>query len=235
FGVIQVMGTFETEIESVPITKERRVPNDVDVLNNAGLPRANIAASRERPSGTEGRPGQMTVLQQHVEFFDRDRDGIIRPYDTYYGFRRLGFNPLFCLVAVFIIHPSFSYVTQTSWMPSLTFNINTNFIHNGKHGSDTESYDTEGRFVPEKFEEIFSKYSHQTQDALTFREIVTMIRGNANVMDFFGVFAMVFEWGTLWLLRARNGVLLKEDVRAQYDGSLFYKVERELKERESKD
>ena len=30
------MGNFETEIDSVPITKERRVPKDIDILNNAG-------------------------------------------------------------------------------------------------------------------------------------------------------------------------------------------------------
>ena len=46
-------------------------------------------------------------------------------------------------MAVFIIHSSFSYVTQPSWIPDLTFSINTNYIHSGKHGSDTESYDTE--------------------------------------------------------------------------------------------
>jgi len=36
FRVIRVMGNFETEIESVPVTKERKAPKDIDALNNAG-------------------------------------------------------------------------------------------------------------------------------------------------------------------------------------------------------
>ncbi len=30
----------------------------------------------------------------------------------------------------------------------MQFSVNVTTIHQGKHGSDTESYDTEGRFVP---------------------------------------------------------------------------------------
>lgn len=31
-----------------------------------------------------------TVMQQHVDFFDRDGDGVISCWDTFVGFRNLG-------------------------------------------------------------------------------------------------------------------------------------------------
>ncbi len=33
-----------------------------------------------------------TVLQQHVDFWDFDHDGLIYPMDTYVGFRKLGYG-----------------------------------------------------------------------------------------------------------------------------------------------
>ncbi|CAG8623855.1 13684_t:CDS:2 [Cetraspora pellucida] len=226
------------EITAIPqyqVTVERRVPSGLDsTLGNAGLPRAVIAASREKPKGTEGKNvNNRTVLQQHVEFWDEDGDGVIRPFDTLRGFRRLGFNIFLSAFAMFIIHLGFAYVTQSNWVPFLGnpfFKIYVDKIHKGKHGSDSETFDSEGRFVPEKFEEIFSKYDREGKGGLSFGDIRRLIYGNANACDPFGWMSAVFEWGILFLLCAQNGIISKEDVRSQYDGSLFYRVAERVKE-----
>ncbi|KAJ3119738.1 hypothetical protein HK098_005204 [Nowakowskiella sp. JEL0407] len=118
----------------------------------------------------------------------------------------------------------FSWYSQDSWIPNPLFPVNLNGIHRCKHGSDSESFDTEGRFVPEKFEEIFSKYDKGSKNALNFRELWDLTYGQRNVADVFGILAAIFEWGTLYLLCQENGLVSKEDIFGQYDGSLFYKV-----------
>ena len=45
---------------------------------------------------------------------DGDNDGIVWPTDTYKGFRRLGFNPLLSMVAIPIIHGTFSWWSGVS-------------------------------------------------------------------------------------------------------------------------
>jgi hypothetical protein len=67
--------------------------------------------------------------------------------------RRLAFNSAF---AFHVLHVS--YPTSPHWIPDLRFPVYVKNIHWAKHGSDTDTYDTEGRFVPQKYEEIFSKY-----------------------------------------------------------------------------
>ncbi|CAG8694718.1 2139_t:CDS:2 [Gigaspora margarita] len=228
-----------TAIPQYKVTVERRVPSGLEsTLGNAGLPRAVIAASKEKPKGTEGKHvTNKTVLQQHVEFWDEDGDGVIRPFDTFRGFRRLGFNIFICIGAIFLVHIGFAYVTQSSWIPILGnpfFKIYVNRIHKGKHGSDSETFDTEGRFVPEKFEEIFSKYDQDGKGGLSFNDIRRLIYGNANAVDPFGWISAIFEWGILFLLCAQNGIVSKEDVRSQFDGSLFYRVAERQKERKSR-
>ena len=74
--------------------------------------------------------------------------GLIYPMDTYRGFHKIGFNPFLSFFAIFVIHGSFSWPSQGSWLPDPLFSLNTANMHRTKHGSDTESYDTEGRFNP---------------------------------------------------------------------------------------
>ncbi|CAB4408467.1 unnamed protein product [Rhizophagus irregularis] len=182
--------------------RKRKVPKDLsDKLGNAGLPRATIAASKEMPEGTPGRPTRKSVLQQHVEFWDTDHDGVITPLDTWKGFRKLGFSLAFSAVAVGIIHVKLNMVP----IPKLLIPRVDSF--------------------PKNLKKSFSKYDRDNKGGLSLKDITQVIRGNANVFDPFGWTSAVFEWGTLYLLCEKDGIVHKEDVRSCYDGSLFFKMQ----------
>ncbi|OAA40413.1 caleosin domain containing protein [Beauveria brongniartii RCEF 3172] len=221
-----------TSLPSVPVTVERRPfieADDDERLPHPGTARANAAPSYEQPHGTtidnwSEQHKNSTVLQQHLDFFDRDKDGIIWPFDTYIGFRRLGFSIWFSLLSVFIIHVNMSYATLKSYIPDPLFRINLDNIHKAKHGSDSSTYDTEGRFSPQKFEDIFSKYSTD-KESLTVGDISNLLKGQRLLSDPIGWFGAFFEWGVTYLMIwPEDGRLKKEDVRRVYDGSLFYHI-----------
>ncbi|RKO83730.1 caleosin, partial [Blyttiomyces helicus] len=222
-----------TVADKAPITFKMHLPEDLDnKLANPGLPRASIAPDADHPNGSEDAPRKdMSVLQQHIEFFDRSKSGTIYPWETYSGMRSLGFNMPFSALASVIINGSFSYPTSSSYIPSPFFPITVENIHRGKHGSDTGVYDTEGRFIPEKFEEIFSKFDVGNKGGLTFSEFYEMTVSMRVTQDFFGWFAAKFEWGTLYLLGQKDGIVPKEVIRRQYDGTLFYEIERKGQEK----
>ena len=102
------------------------------------------------------------------------------------------------IIAVLAIHGGFSYATLPPgrWIPDPFFRIYSANIHSGRHGSSTDTYDPEGRFRPQQFADLFSKYGQKLNDGkwgITLAQTVRAVRGQRSTMDFFGVFAGLFE------------------------------------------
>ncbi|CBQ73148.1 conserved hypothetical protein [Sporisorium reilianum SRZ2] len=172
----------------------------------------------------------MTAMQKHIAFFDGDCDGIIWPTDTMFAFLSLGFGFVLSALAVAIIHGPFSYPTLprkgnklSDWLPDPFMRIYVANIHRCKHGSDSESYDRRGHFRPSQFESILDDYStRHNKDALSFSDAVAMVRERRDLLDLFGWFAFMFEWGsTYMLLWPADGYMRKDDMLGIFDGSTF--------------
>jgi peroxygenase len=99
---------------------------------------------------------------------------------------------LLSLLAVFIIHSNFSYPTLPTWIPDPFFRIYVHRIHKDKHGSDSGTYDTEGRFVPQKFEDMFAKYA-EGKDGLTIWDVSKLLKGQRLIADPIGWGGAFFE------------------------------------------
>ena len=90
-----------------------------------------------------------------------------------------------------------------------------------------------GRFVPEKFEELFSKFARGDKKRLNFWELLELTNSQMNAYDFFGWNAEKLEWLITYLLiKDAEGFVSKEHIRGMYDGSLFQTMAK-LQQRQS--
>ena len=192
--------TFAIALPSYPVTGARKpfIPPPNCPLKDAGTARANIAADTSHPNGTieheyASKHAERTVLQQHCDYWDTNRDGIIWPHDTYNGCRRFGWNPLLSLLATLLINLNLSYATCPGLLPDPFFRIYLDKIHKDKHGSDSMAYDNEGRFKPQNFEDIFAKYDRGNKGGLTLGDLVHFHMGQRMAFDFFGWSATFLE------------------------------------------
>ncbi|XP_062228617.1 probable peroxygenase 4 isoform X1 [Phragmites australis] len=125
----------------------------------------------------------MTALQKHVAFFDRNMDGIITASEIFEGYVAIGCDIAFARATASSISAGVGPKTSPVDAPLPHLSIYIEYIHKAMHGSDTGAYDAKGRFVPEKFEEIFTKHAKIRPDALTSTEIEEMILANRDPFD----------------------------------------------------
>ncbi|GLC66429.1 hypothetical protein PLESTF_000426300 [Pleodorina starrii] len=93
------------------------------------------------------------------------------------------------------------------------------------HGSNSKAWDRSGHFTPARFEAMLSKYDRDGKGGLTLGELISFLRGQANLGDVAGMMASAGEWVMTWaLLRDSTGVLRREDIRGMYDGTAFYRL-----------
>ncbi|KAI9696316.1 MAG: hypothetical protein M1820_008158 [Bogoriella megaspora] len=231
---------YATAISEQPVTFQRQpyIPQPNDPLLDSGTARATLAPSVQSPHGTtEGdwarKHQHYTVVQQHAEYWDPDHDGIIWPSDTYRGIRDWGWSIPLSLLATFIINFNLSYPTVPGFLPDPWFRIWIDRLWKDKHGSDSMSYDNEGRFRPQNFEDFFAKYDRGQKGGLDIWDLGRALKGQRMVFDFFGWSAAFFEWlATYLLLWPEDGVMRKEDVRRVFDGSIFQKKADEYAEQQ---
>ncbi|XP_016537485.1 probable peroxygenase 4 isoform X2 [Capsicum annuum] len=179
-----------------------------------------MASSSSTQLNEIGNNDELTPLEKHVMFFDINKDGIIYPWETYQGFRKLGRNVFRSVLAAVLIHGK--------W-PHPLFPIEIKNIKFGKHGSDSDAYDSEGRFVPEKFEEIFKKYAHTNSEYLTSEEVDELLKKNREPKNYFGWLNAMTDWRILFSVgKNKDGVLTKDAVKNVYDGSLFEQKAKEV-------
>ncbi|CAJ1932640.1 unnamed protein product [Sphenostylis stenocarpa] len=191
-------------------------------------PEGNEEARIDQKVDEKPIPQDQNVLQKHVGFFDRNQDGIIYPWETFRGFRAIGCGYFLSFVAAIFINGGLSHKTRPGKFPSLLLPIEVKNIKRAKHGSDSGVYDSEGRFVPSKFEEIFRKHARTHADALTSDELKGLLKANREPKDYAGWLASYTEWKILYVLgKDTHGLLHKDTIRAVYDGSLFQKMEKE--------
>ncbi|KIJ61435.1 hypothetical protein HYDPIDRAFT_177025 [Hydnomerulius pinastri MD-312] len=228
-----------------PVTGERPYRTDTcKTIEKPYIARASVAPSIEHPEGSvkyANKYQNYSVMQQHCIYWDRDDDGVIWPLDTWRGFRDLGFNLLFSFWATIVVHIGLSFPTRlgVSYLPDPFFRIYLETIHADKHGSDSGTFDTEGRFIPAKFEDMWTKYTAAhtpkgvpPRTTMSLSELWDFMHGNRLAMDPFGWTAGFLEWATTFLLVQKDGEVDKEDVRKVIDGSLFFEI-REARQRKT--
>ena len=223
-----------TAVAGAPVTGQRPV-REPPLVPHAAVAHADVAPSVDTPNPRPVWPSH-SVLQAHVAFFDENKDGFISPAESARGFHRVGFAWPLARIAAVVIHSSFAlWTTAESWGPTLSIPVSR--IHRAKHGSDTGSYDHEGRFVPSAFDAAFTRFGGEG-GALTWSQVRAMLAANANVKDVFGWTAAALEWGALFYVAATNDggphapwVLTRERARQCMDGSLWPVLEAEYKDR----
>ncbi|KAG1458681.1 hypothetical protein G6F46_006515 [Rhizopus delemar] len=163
-------------------------------------------------------------IQKHISFWDKRNKGYITPIDTITGFLTLGYNIIFSVALGTFTGIFLSVLSQTSWIPDpFCRSFVPNLIRSRKQTSGV--YDEDGVFVPERFEQLFDKYAKKSNESITITEFVKMTKEQEELGGNIKAWVLgMIELCTAYFFIGHRGCLSKEDVRAAYDGTLFYRL-----------
>lgn len=192
------------------------------------IPQQNSQSNQHSKVEKSNSDNERTALQKHVDFFDRDGDTQITVPETYQGLRALGLDATRSLPAAVVINLGLGKKTEGS-----TFVVNSNSIHLGKHPSDTDIYDDNGKFSQAKFDELYEKYDTNQDGNMSKEEFVEFRARNKE--DGASAIASKLEFDLLVELGGTHTtvdgeatqVFSKERLKEFYDGSLFPSIEAE--------
>lgn len=158
-----------------------------------------------------------------------NNDGVVTPWETWTGMRVLGYGIFASTVTVILVHFFLSYPTIDSWIPDPFWSIHLRNINRALHGSDTGVYDHDGQVVNTKMAVLWQKFGTD-KTHLHWTELISLWNHYRNVMDPIGWCMSGWWWILLFLLAGdREGKIPVDAIRAQYDGTLFYRLEQERK------
>lgn len=185
--------------------------------------KVNLQASSQAAPQEQTR----TPLQKHVDFFDRNSDGLTTVPETYAGLRALGMGVAPAAGASVVINAGLAHKTGAPWY-SLT--VHNDQIAASKHDSDTDVYDAQGNFDAGKFEQMWEKNDSNHDGWLSGTEIQGMLDRNAETKA--GKVAASAEFKLLNQLAGQPGPdgtrsLSRERMEKLYDGTLFYQIANE--------
>lgn len=230
------MGSHSIQQLDLTTVKHRpqKTPHPDGLANGTSSPDGKHAssASTNELSQSEASP-QPNALQQHVLFWDRDNDGIIHPWDVFYGFRELGFSIPFSIGSL-LIPIFFSYPTTiaSSWFPDPWLRIYLASGHKAKHGSDTGVFDIDGHFHADRFDTMFDRWDVDRCGGLSADQMWQMWKKNRLAADVAGWCFAFMELWTTWLLLQKDGRVWREDLLGCYDGTLFWSINEKVQKGE---
>ncbi|KAI0883868.1 Caleosin related protein-domain-containing protein [Annulohypoxylon maeteangense] len=218
-------GPAKTNMLPVPERSERRLSQPLDLGQNIPIPLRDLPGNLVMGNWSITTYEPTYLMRKCAEYFDVDQDGVIRPEDTFKGFRKLGWGILSSSFAMFAIHLIFSYPTCSGYMPDLHSRIYYDNTHRSGFGGYKTSYDEKGRLRRNRAcESILTKYDKSNKGGLAFRDLVHFWNEQRAEYNVYGWNIAVFEWLTLYLfLWPHNGIMRSEDIRAAFNGTLLYK------------
>lgn len=153
------------------------------------------------------------LVKKKLEFFNRSKGNSITLYDSYQGFRILGFNVLMSLILALIMNVYFAFSTFKLKNPT--------FLSINLENLDKYSFIKMSR-VKEELEENWERVDTEKMDRLSLFQLLSIRHSESLINMIVHSFSMFFLW---WIAADQQGFVSKDRLMQYFEGELFGKIE----------